>query len=68
MKHLPRTAGGAEKVPRQTNHIKDTMARRVLVDMEGNTGDNTKEKSCRSPLAGHRYGGGMDKKRQIPGM
>ena len=36
------------------------MARRALVDMEGNTGANTGEKSCEKPPAGHRQGGGLD--------
>ena len=36
------------------------MTRRALVDMEGNTGANTREKSCGKPLAGHRQGGGLD--------
>ena len=36
------------------------MARRTLVDMEGDTGANTKEKSCEKPPAGHRQGGGLD--------
>ena len=32
--------GGAEKALRQTHHSKGTMARRALVDMEGNTDAN----------------------------
>ena len=36
------------------------MARRALVDMEGNTGANTREKSCEKSPAGHRHGGGLD--------
>ena len=36
------------------------MARRALVDMEGNTGANTREKSYQKPPAGHRYGDGLD--------
>ena len=36
------------------------MARRALLDMEGNTGANTREKSCEKPPAGHRQGGGLD--------
>ena len=51
---------GAGKARRQTNHRKGTMARRALVDMEGNTGANTREKSCEKPPAGHRHGGGLD--------
>ena len=51
--------GGAEKALRQTNHRKGTMARRALVDMEGNTGANTSEKSYEKPPAGHRHGGGL---------
>ena len=38
--------GGVGKALRQTNRRKGTMARRALVDMEGNTGANTREKSC----------------------
>ena len=34
--------------------------RYALVDMEGNTGANTREKSCEKPSAGHRHGGGLD--------
>ena len=52
--------GGKGKALRQTNHRKGTMARRALVDMEGNTGANTTEKSCEKPPAGHRHGGGLD--------
>ena len=36
------------------------MARRSLVDMEGNTGANTREKSCEKSPAGHPQGGGLD--------
>ena len=36
------------------------MARRSLVDMEGSTGANTREKSCEKPPAGHRHGGRLD--------
>ena len=73
----PVWGGGAGKALRQTNHRKGTMARRALVDMEGNTGANTREKSCEKPPAGHRHSGGFDgdfwdficfRKRQIPGM
>ena len=35
------------------------MARRALVDIEGNTGANTREKSCEKPPAGHRQSGGV---------
>ena len=52
--------GGAGKALRQTNHGKVTMARRALVDMEGNTDANRREKSCEKPSAGHRQGGGID--------
>ena len=52
--------GGARKALRQTNHKKGTMARRALVDMEGNTGAITREKSCKKPPAGHCHGGGLD--------
>ena len=55
--------GGARKALRQTNHRKGTMARRALVDMEGNTGANTREKSCEKPPAGHRHGGGLDEEK-----
>ena len=51
--------GGAGKALRQTNHRKGTMARRVIVDMEGNTGANTRENSFQKPPAGHRHGGGL---------
>ena len=37
--------GGAGKALRQTTE-KSTTARRALVDMEGNTGANTREESC----------------------
>ena len=36
------------------------MTRRALVDMEGNTGANTREKSFEKPPAGHWHGGGLD--------
>ena len=36
------------------------MARRALVDMEGNTGADTREKSCAKPPVGHHQGGGLD--------
>ena len=36
------------------------MTRRALVDMEENTGNNTRETSCEKPPAGHRHGGGLD--------
>ena len=36
------------------------MARRALVDIEGNTGANTRDKSCQKPPAGHLHGGGLD--------
>ena len=52
--------GGAGKALRQTNQRKGTTARRALVDMEGNTGANTREKSREKPPAGHRQGGGLD--------
>ena len=52
--------GQERKALRQTNHRKGTMARRALVDMEGDTGANTREKSCEKPPAGHRQGGGLD--------
>ena len=52
--------GGAGKALRQTNHRKGTMAWRALVDMDGNTGANTREKPCEKPPAGHRQGGGLD--------
>ena len=57
---LPVWRGEAGKALRQTNHRKGTMARRALVNMEGNTGANTREKSCEKPPAGHRHGGGLD--------
>ena len=52
--------GGAGKVLQQNNHRKGTMTRRALVDMEGNTSANTREKSCEKPPASHRHGGGVD--------
>ena len=58
---IPRVSqGGAGKALRQTNHRKGTMARRALVDLEGNTGANARENSCEKPPAGHRHGGGLD--------
>ena len=36
------------------------MARRALVDMEGNTAANKREKSCQKPPAGRRNGVGLD--------
>ena len=36
------------------------MARPALVDMEGNTGANTREKSCQKLPAAHRHGRGLD--------
>ena len=36
------------------------MARRALVDMEGNTGANARDKSCAKPPAGDRHGGWFD--------
>ena len=36
------------------------MEKRALVDMEGNGGANTREKSCEKPPGGHRQGGGLD--------
>ena len=59
-----RRCGGrvAGKVLRQTNHRKGTsnIARRALVDREGNTGANTKKKSCHKSPAGHQHGGGLN--------
>ena len=50
--------GGAGKALRQTNHRKGTMARRALVDMEGNTDANRREKSCENlPQAIGKAGG-----------
>ena len=64
IKPLPHTAGvagrGAEKALRQTNHKIGTMARRARVDMEGNTGASTREKSYQSLPAGHWHGGRLD--------
>ena len=40
--------GGAGKALRQTNHRNGTLARRALVDMEGNTGANTRKKSSKN--------------------
>ena len=33
--------------------------------MEGNTGANTREKSCEKPPAGDRHGGGLDEETTI---
>ena len=52
--------GGAGKALRQTNHRKVTISRRALVDMEGDTNANRREKSCEKPPAGHRQGGGLE--------
>ena len=52
--------GGEGKALRQTNHRKGAMARRALVDMEGNTGANTRKKSCEKPPADHRHSRGLD--------
>ena len=61
-------AAGAGKTLRQTNHRNDALARRVLVDMEGKTGANTKENTCEKPPAGHRHGGGLDDETTNTGM
>ena len=55
-----RCGGGGSKGSTANQPQKDTMARQALVDMEGNTGANTREKSCEKPPAGHRHGGGLD--------
>ena len=52
--------GGAGKAVRQTNHRKDTMTRRALVDMEANTGANSREKSCEKLPVDHPHCGGLD--------
>ena len=52
--------GGAGKALRQTNDRKGAMARRALVDMEGNTKANKREKSCEKLPAGHRQGREFD--------
>ena len=57
--------GGAGKALRQTNHRKGTVARRALVDREGNTGANTRRKSCEKPPAGHRHSRGLDEEMAI---
>ena len=46
--------GGQERLYGKPTTEKGTMARQALVDMEGNTGANTREKSCEKPRAGHR--------------
>ena len=51
--------GGQKRLYGKPNTEKGTMARRTLVDMEGNTGANTREKSYQKPPAGHRHGGGL---------
>ena len=51
---------GGEKALRQTNHRKGTMARQTLVEAKGNTGANTRERSCQKPPADHWHDGGLD--------
>ena len=60
MSHSAGVAGGAGKALRQTNHRKCTVARRTRVDMEGDKGANTREKSYQNLSAGHRHDGGLD--------
>ena len=45
--------GGEKRLYGKPTTEKGTMARRAPVDMEGNTGANTREKSCEKPPAGH---------------
>ena len=51
-----RCGGGGRK--RSTAN--QSQKRRALVDMEGNTGAKTREKSCEKPPTGHQHGGGLD--------
>ena len=46
-----RCGGGGRKGSTANQPQKSTMTRRALVDMEGNTGANTREKSCDKPPA-----------------
>ena len=50
-----RGGGGQERLYGKPTNRKGTMARQALVDMEGNTGANTREKPCKKPSAGHRH-------------
>ena len=52
--------GGTGKALWRTNHRKGTMTMQAVVDMEGNTGASTREKSCEKPPPGHRHGWGLD--------
>ena len=56
IKYLPRTAG----VAGGGEDRKGSMARQTLVEAKGNTGANTREKSCQKPPADHWHGGGLD--------
>ena len=66
-KNLSRTAsmaGGAEKALWQTNHRKGTMPRQTLIERNGNTGVNTREKSCQNlPRTTGMVGGKMRKQK-----
>ena len=53
---------GQERLYGKPTTDKGTMARRSLVVVKGNTGANTREKSCEKPPVGHRQGGGLDEK------
>ena len=52
--------GGTGKALWRTDHRNVTMRMQAVVDMEGNTGASTREKSCEKPSPGHRHGGGLD--------
>ena len=56
-----RCGGGGQERLYDKPTTEGTMTRRALVDIEGNTGANAREKSCEKPPAGHRHSGGLDK-------
>ena len=61
MPHTAGVAGGGQKgLYGKPITEKGTMARQALVDMEGNTGANTREKSCQQSAAGHWHRVGLD--------
>ena len=60
--------GGQERLYGKPTTKKGTVARRALVDMDGNTGANTREKSCKKNSRGPSAWRGVTKKRQILGM
>ena len=63
------SGGGQERLyGKPTTEKVLSMARRALVDMERNTGDNTREKSCENFPRAIGMPGGQTRKRHIPGM